>query len=142
MLDLVTQFPADPCAVLCQIEDILALAAENTRPFASLASLTLTLPQTLSPASWSIAFRSLTARSPLAEFYLYTIGEHLPGSHDLSGFVDSVLDLHAVTLRKFSFHRLRLQPAVVGTICASCPSLETLFVVVESSHLVRLTITF
>ncbi|KAF8485575.1 hypothetical protein JB92DRAFT_3025887 [Gautieria morchelliformis] len=113
----------------------IAVIAENARPFTALTSLTLTLRPRL-PPSWSSEFRSLTARSPLAELHLYVIGQgYTPEACDQSGLVDSVVELHALTLRKFSFHRLRLRPELIGSICGSCPNLESLFVVVNNSSL-------
>jgi hypothetical protein len=123
----------------------LEILAQNTHPLTSLISLTLTLPPNSADDSWSPAFLALTAQSPLAEIHLYLMGGHATSDSRYlltPTFIESFLSQHAIQLRKFSVHRLRLQPEVVGTICASCPSLQSLFVVVNDNALVRPVVLF
>ena len=115
---------------------------ETALQFTSLTSLTLSLPKTIPSSSWSMVLRSLTAHSPLTGLHLYINGGLPPDSPPVADVVDSVLDLHASTLRKFSVHRITLSPEMVMNICDSCPSLEILFLRVADSALVRSTIIF
>ncbi|KAF8580095.1 hypothetical protein K439DRAFT_1637353 [Ramaria rubella] len=119
----------------------LAALCDHATLLSSLTSLTLSLPPNFLSSSYSSTLSSLTAQSRLEELHIYLIGGyHISEPRGLitAHFVDSILQLHAFRLRKFSVHRLRLQPEVVGNICSSCPNLESLFVVINASTLDQL----
>lgn len=120
-------------------EKDLDVLARLTPSLTSLTSITLTLPPNSANRTWPAALLKLTEFSPLNAIHLYVMGGHPISDSQfppINEFIQPFLELHAQKLRKFSVHRLRLQPAVVGAICAACPKLESLFVVVNDYSLV------
>lgn len=52
-------------------------------------------------------------------------------------FCRRVVDNHGATLKRFSFHRIRLSLSVVEEVCRKCADLEQLFMLIMPEELVR-----
>lgn len=52
-------------------------------------------------------------------------------------FCRRVVDAHGTTLKRFSFHRIRLNLSVVEEVCKKCAGLEQLFMLITPEELVR-----
>lgn len=75
--------------------------------------------------------------SPLEEFHISSNGGEI--GLDLSAeFCSDIVAAHGPALKRFSVHRLRMNPATVQHISQQCPNLEQLFVTMEQEDLVRM----
>lgn len=100
-----------------------------------LRSITLTVDEHTSLADWQRDVLGLLANAPLQQFHISTIGGHV--NHRLSDeFCKAVVSAHGERLTRFSVHRMRMGIGAIGDICARCPVLQQLFIVVEQNDLV------
>ncbi len=100
-----------------------------------LRSITLTVDEHTSLADWQRDILNLLANAPLQQFHISTIGGHV--NHRLSDeFCKAVVSAHGERLTRFSVHRMRMGIDAIADICARCPALQQLFIVVEQDDLV------
>ncbi|OJT06821.1 hypothetical protein TRAPUB_2338 [Trametes pubescens] len=99
-----------------------------------LRSITLTVDEHTSLADWQRDVLNLLANAPLQQFHISTIGGHV--NHRLSDeFCKAVVSAHGERLTRFSVHRMRMGIDAIADICARCPALQQLFIVVEQDDL-------
>lgn len=55
----------------------------------------------------------------------------------MDDFCRRVVDAHGTSLKRFSFHRIRLSLSVVEEVCRKCAGLEQLFMLIMPEELVR-----
>ncbi|PCH36837.1 hypothetical protein WOLCODRAFT_109224 [Wolfiporia cocos MD-104 SS10] len=101
-----------------------------------LRSITLTVDAHHSP-SWEADVLSLLAPAPLERFHISTVGGDV-GPALSEDFCAAIVKAHGKRLRRFSVHRMRMSLASVDIICAQCPRLEQLFVVIQQQALEHL----
>ena len=103
-----------------------------------LQSVTLTVEtrQAKPEHSWTQGVVALLASSPLEFFHVSSLGGELHAGGLDDQFCADIVAAHGARLRRFSVHRLRMGPATVRDVCARCPRLEQLFVVLDRSDLV------
>lgn len=100
-----------------------------------LRSITLTVDEHTSLADWQRDVLGLLANVPLQQFHISTIGGHV--NHRLSDeFCKAVVSAHGQRLTRFSVHRMRMGIGAIADICARCPVLQQLFIVVEQNDMV------
>lgn len=117
--------------------DRLSELCADSQALRRLRSVTLTVEtrQAKSEHSWAQAVVKLLAASPLEFFHISSLGGELHAGGLDAQFCADIVSAHAARLRRFSVHRLRMRRASVRDICARCPRLEQLFVVLDRSDL-------
>jgi hypothetical protein len=103
----------------------------------SLRSFTLTTRPRNSTDAWMDGTELLLrGSSSLEVFQVY-----VPNSGSMAALADNffirVIDKHRDHLVRFSFHRLCISLDIIDHVCASCPRLEELFVVIHHAKMVR-----
>ncbi|EKM56957.1 uncharacterized protein PHACADRAFT_208126 [Phanerochaete carnosa HHB-10118-sp] len=102
-----------------------------------LKSITLTVESrsSTSQSPWTWGVTSLLAASPLEFFHVSSLGGDLKAAGLDDRFCHNIVAAHGERLRRFSVHRLRMSLDAVRDICARCPKLEQLFVVLDRTDL-------
>lgn len=103
-----------------------------------LKSITLTIETRSSRTqhSWTQDVASLLSTSPLEFFHISSLGGELKAAGLDDQFCSDIVAAHGERLHRFSVHRLRMSLNAVKDVCARCPRLEQLFVVLDRADLV------
>ncbi|KAJ7154591.1 hypothetical protein C8R46DRAFT_1297096 [Mycena filopes] len=120
-------------AVKFDIDALSALCAGSTA-LARLHSFTLSVHT----EAWLAAASALLAAAPLASIQLYATRTFAPTAAG-DTFWRDLVTLHSARLTRVSVHRMRISLPAIADVCARCPSLQELFVVVDPSSLGPLT---
>ena len=86
--------------------------------------------------SWPIDVANLLAGAPLERFHISSLGGDLSVGGLDEQFCADIVTAHGERLRRFSVHRLRMTLESVRDVCARCPNLEQLFVVLDRGSVV------
>jgi hypothetical protein len=122
---------------------MLALGEACTKAggLTSLRSFTLTTRLESSTEAWMSGTELLLSGSFLEVLQIY-----VRNSNSVAALADQffvrIIDQHRDHLVRFSFHRSCISLEVVEYLCASCPRLEELFVVIHHAKMVHLPFSF
>lgn len=118
-------------------QDMQAFAEQcvSTGALNHLQSITLTINHHLDLQKWVDAVVQLINHSPIKLFQIYSTGVFFesPVTDDLW---NQLILTHGSRLLRFSVHRMLISLECVQKICADCPNLEQLFIVLEPQSLV------
>ncbi|KAJ7728656.1 hypothetical protein B0H16DRAFT_1382910 [Mycena metata] len=116
--------------------DIAALSAHcaGSTALARLQSFTLSVHT----EAWLAAAAALLAPAPLEAIHLYATRAFTPTPAG-DAFWRDLVSLHAPRLTRVSVHRMSISLVAIADVCARCPTLQELFVVVDPSSLDALT---
>ncbi|KAJ7758250.1 hypothetical protein B0H16DRAFT_1313889 [Mycena metata] len=116
--------------------DIAALSAHcaGSSALARLQSFTLSVHT----EAWLAATAALLVPAPLEAIHLYATRAFIPTPAG-DAFWRDLVSVHAARLTRVSVHRMSISLATIADVCARCPALQELFVVVDPSSLEALT---
>ncbi|KAJ6545360.1 hypothetical protein B0H19DRAFT_955195 [Mycena capillaripes] len=119
-------------AVKFDLAALSALCASST-VLAQLHSFTLSVHT----EAWLAHAAALLAAAPLEAIQLYATRVFRP-THVADAFWRGLVDVHGARLTRVSVHRMPISLPAIEDVCARCPALRQLFVVVEPAALGRL----
>ncbi|KAJ6537371.1 hypothetical protein DFH09DRAFT_1042451 [Mycena vulgaris] len=116
-------------AVKFNLPHLAALSAASPA-LARLTSATISVHS----EAWLASVASLLASSPLEAFQIYAT-RAFPQTAVTDAFWRAIVTAHGARLTRFSVHRMRVGLPAIADVCARCPALQQLFVVVDPAAL-------